>query len=393
MLVLVSTASTGSEGILSQLGDFSWTLVGSIAVGLVLGFVLSFSAGFLSTAHWMAVLLGVVMIGLGLCEVLPMSYMLVFLVTGFVYSNTVPDSEQDLHESEKLTSLLCVAFFAIHGAELRLDQFLQLGAIGAAYIVLRSLGKYVGIRLAANWSHESLEMRDWLGATMLSQAGAAIALSTAAVARDPSFASVQTIILGSVIVFEIIGPLLIRTAAVNSGEVPIAHVARHSDLSFMDQFQSMWWKLRTSMGVDAMPKIEAQEMTVASLARSKVSGIPQAAGFDAIISHIEHSHDNTFPVVNPKNQVVGIIRYQTLSETLFDPTVAPLVCAEDIATPVEQVAHLDESATTLFDFFQRSSDDCIPVISRDESRHFEGVVRRADLRTMLIRKRKKGAGH
>ena len=73
--------------------------------------------------------------------------------------------------------------------------------------------------------------------------------------------------------------------------------------------------------------------------------------------------------------------------------MSKLVRAEDIATPVERVAHADEPASAIFDFFQTSSDDCIPVVTRDESKQMQGVVRRADLRTLLIRKRRKGNSH
>ncbi len=393
LLLLASIGEEGSADVVTELMMFGWAFAGSLLLGLTMGLTLSLSAGFFSTRHWIAALLAAALLGLGVCQVFPMFYMLAFLVAGFAFANTAGNHEQELAESEKITSLLCVAFFAIHGAELRLDQFWQLGALGTAYILLRLAGKYVGIRLGARWSHESREMRDWLGAAMFSQAGAAITLAAAAVAHNRvAFEPVQTIILGSVIVFEILGPLLIRTAVLNSGEVPIAHVARRANLSLADQVRNMWWRLQSSIGGDPQPEIAAAEMTVAALARSGVAGIPQHAQFDEIIAHIEHSHDNTFPVVNKRNQVVGIIRYPMLSESLFAPGVSQLVRAEDIATPINRVAFPDEPASAIFEFFRASSDDCIPVIARDESRQMIGVVRRADLRTLLIRKRKKGGG-
>ena len=278
MLLLMSFGNQGTGGFQAQLRSFAWVFIGSTLLGATLGLALSFSAGFLSAGNWLTVLLAAAMIGLGLCGLFPMSYMLTFLLAGFVFANSAQNNEQDLAESEKITSLLCVAFFAIHGAELRLDQFLQLGLLGSAYIVLRVVGKYLGIHLGARWSHESPEVRTWLGAAMLSQAGAAIALSAVAVTRNRDmFQPVQTVILGSVIVFEILGPLLIRAAVVNSGEVPIAHVARHSSLSFVDQLRTMWWKIKSSLGDDPLPMIAAQDMTVGSLTRTRVLGIPQDA--------------------------------------------------------------------------------------------------------------------
>ena len=372
---------------------FLWTFGGSFAIGVLSGLLLSFVAGFLSTLQWMAALLAVITCTLGFCEIYPVSYMLTFLVMGFIVANTANDSTQDLAESERVTALLSIAFFAIHGAELNVEQFLQIGAVGAAYIVLRCVGKYVGIHFGARWGHESTAMRTWLGTSMLSQAGAAIALSAVAVSRNRAeFEPVQTIILGSVLFFEIVGPLLIRLSVVRSGEVPIAHIARHSSGSIREQLRGMWWKFRLSIDADSMSRDAVEGLTVSSLARSKVTGIPQDAGLDAIISHVEHSHDDTFPVIDSANRVVGIIRYPVLSECLFDPGVSKLARAEDIATPVERLVHPDEPASAVYDFFLESTDDCVPIVSR-EDRTMTGIVRRSDVRALLIRSRKRGGDH
>ena len=112
-----------------------------------------------------------------------------------------------------------------------------------------------------------------------------------------------------------------------------------------------------------------------------------------MISHIEHSHDNTYPVVDDQLQVVGIIRYQLLSNVLFDHSANKLVRAEDLASAADALLYLDDPASRAVELFNEVSDDCIPVITREEPNELCGVVRRSDVMHALItqnRKQKKG---
>ena len=101
---------------------------------------------------------------------------------------------------------------------------------------------------------------------------------------------------------------------------------------------------------------------------------------------MENSHDNTYPVINDQNQVVGVIRYADLSKYLFDPTVGSLVRAENLLTPTRYILHLDDAASTAFELFENSTDDCFPVVSSRPEDQLVGIVRRVDVKTLLIRR-------
>ena len=82
-------------------------------------------------------------------------------------------------------------------------------------------------------------------------------------------------------------------------------------------------------------------------------------------------------------QVVGVIRYPLLSNVMFDNSVTQLVRAEDLATETDALLYPDEPATNAFELIQAETDDCIPVVSRDEHALL-GVVRRSDVMHALI---------
>ena len=129
-------------------------------------------------------------------------------------------------------------------------------------------------------------------------------------------------------------------------------------------------------------------MKVSDLLR-KTKGIPQSADFDAVVAHIENSHDNTYPVVDDRMCVVGVIRYPLLSNVMFDYNVTQLVRAEDLVTRCGPFLTPDEPAARAFELFQIETDDCIPVVSREEPHELLGVVRRSDVMHVLITQRRK----
>jgi Kef-type K+ transport system membrane component KefB len=375
-----------SASSMASLGWLARDLSVSIVLGVTAGLLVSYCCGFVSPSRWLVLLVAATTFLLGICETFGLPYMLTFLVLGMIVANTSELTSKIVVELDKLTGLLCVLFFAVHGAEMDLSKFVTIGLIGVAYTACRVIGKYSGIRLAAIVMGETPEVKRWLGTSLLAQAGAAIGLSTLAVNRSGELGGqVQTVILGSVVFFELLGPVLIRESVLRAGEVPIGHVIHHRSQSTFDQLRSVWDRIVFATGRTPTESID-REFTAADLMRRNVKGIPQSASFDEVLSFIEHSHDNTYPVVDVESTVVGLIRYPLLASVFFDATVSPLVRAEDLATTPRTVLYPDDSISRVQEAFRRETDDCIPVVAREGLRTLLGVVRRGDFTHLMISK-------
>jgi Kef-type K+ transport system membrane component KefB len=369
-----------------EVGYLLQDIGGSLLLGAVAGLGLSYGCGVLRQSHWLVLLVATTTLVLGICESLGMPYMLTFLLMGMTIANSSGVSGRMGEELDHLTGLLCVLFFVVHGADLNVQAFFASGLIGIVYIMSRIIGKCVGVYGGSRATRQPIEVRHWLGPCLLAQAGAAIALAATAVRRDPELGEpVQTIILGSVVVFEILGPLLIRQSLLRSGEVPLAHAIRHSTRTPWEQVRDIIDRLRPPIGQKTGSGTPRSEATIEKLIR-KTSGLPASAGFDEVISHIERSHDNTYPVVDDRSQVVGVLRYGHLVNVPFDKAVSRLVRAEDLTSPLGSVLYPDEAVTHAFDLFQVEADDCIPVVTRDPPHVLLGVVRRTDVLHMLVRR-------
>jgi CBS domain-containing protein len=395
-IVLFEFLFLGIHALQGKLGDplvsemlfFAQGIGISLGLGILGGLAVSFCYGLVTENRRLVLLVAAIIMLLGVCHVTEVPYLLTFVAMGVTVANTTYHGRQLNAELDRITGLLCVVFFATHGAELDLAALQKAGVIGAGYIVLRSLGKYFGPMIPGPKGHEEPTVQRWLGLSLLSQAGVAITLSDIAAERDPSLgASLQTIVLGTVVFFEIIGPLLIRLSVTSSGEVPIAQAISHPTFDVFDQFRSVWNRILMAFGYDPWKNRSAEEITVNEMMRKKVGTVSQSSTFEEVIEAIEHSRDNTFPVTSSEGELVGVIRYRELSDVLFDPDLGSLVRATDLTTAAGRVLCPDDTIDRACAIFASRKDDCIPVVTRESPRIFLGLVRRRDILRMLLKGR------
>lgn len=368
-----------------QLLRLTTDLGGAILLGVGGGLFISYFSGLLNRRRWLVMVLAVAILLLGLCETWHLPYMLSFLVAGVVLVNTSESAVDLVQEQEKIAGLLVVVFFAVHGAELQLASFFAAGMLGIVYIAARCAGKIMGVRWAARLRGEPATVRRYLGSCLLSQAGAAIALATLAAQRWPGLGEqLQVIILGSVVFFEIVGPICIRWCVIRAGEVPLAQAITHNTETAQSQAAKLWQRSREAFGLKPMNTPDPQTLTVSYLMRQNVVGIPQTADFDEVIAYIRRSHDNTYVVVDDQLCVVGVIRYDELSDTFFDSSHDRLVRAEDLTSPVRYHVSPEDPLSLAIEEFRECIDDVLAVVSRQPPGRFLGIIRRSELTSLAM---------
>ena len=123
--------------------------------------------------------------------------------------------------ADKWTSPLFALFFVISGAELELNVFLDsaIVIIGVVYIVFRSAGKYMGAYISARGTHCAPQICKYLGITLLPQAGVALGMCTTAMQLGAEGNLIRNITLFSVLIYELVGPLLTKQALTKAGDI------------------------------------------------------------------------------------------------------------------------------------------------------------------------------
>ena len=150
------------------------------------------------------------------------SPLLVCMMVGTVFCNVCDFSEEIMFKTDRWTAPLYVLFFVLSGAELDLRVFGELAVvgIGIAYILSRSAGKIAGASAAAKLMKCEEKVCKYLGITLLPQAGVALGMSvTVAAQMGQEGAVIRDIILFSVLVYELVGPIFTKIALTKAGEI------------------------------------------------------------------------------------------------------------------------------------------------------------------------------
>ena len=149
------------------------------------------------------------------------SSLLVCMMLGTVFCNLCPLSEDLMGAADKWTSPLFALFFVISGAELELNVFLDsaIVIIGVVYIAFRSAGKYMGSYISARGTHCAPQICKYLGITLLPQAGVALGMCTTAMQLGADGNLIRNITLFSVLIYELVGPLLTKQALTKAGDI------------------------------------------------------------------------------------------------------------------------------------------------------------------------------
>lgn len=149
------------------------------------------------------------------------SSLLVCMMLGTVFCNLCPLSHDLMERADGWTSPLFAVFFVVSGAELELGVFTDTAivGIGLVYIVFRSLGKYFGSYFSTRCTHCPPAVCKYLGITLLPQAGVALGMCITARQLGAEGDLIRNIILFSVLVYELFGPLLTRQALTKAGDI------------------------------------------------------------------------------------------------------------------------------------------------------------------------------
>lgn len=109
--------------------------------------------------------------------------------------------------------------FVIAGADLDVSLVSSMGILGGYYLLARAVGKFWGAWFGARWLGLEDVVQRLLGFGLMAQAGLVVGLVLVINTRFPQYARVVgTVILSSVVIYEMFGPISTRFAIIRSGE-------------------------------------------------------------------------------------------------------------------------------------------------------------------------------
>ncbi|WP_426244834.1 cation:proton antiporter [Nocardioides sp. LHG3406-4] len=144
--------------------------------------------------------------------------LLVAMIAGVLVANTA--AEGPFAELlERLAPPVYVVFFTLTGLGLHLDALLAAAVPAALLWVVRGAGLWVGSRTAMTVAGESDQVRKVAWKAFVPQAGIALALAATVAETYPRFGdTLATVVIGTVVLNEAIGPFFLRSALESVGE-------------------------------------------------------------------------------------------------------------------------------------------------------------------------------
>lgn len=149
------------------------------------------------------------------------STLLVCMMLGTIFCNVCDFSAEIMEKTDKWTNPLFTLFFVLSGAELELGVFgdIAIIGIGAAYIISRSFGKYFGAYSSSKLVGCEKNTVKYLGITLLPQAGVALGMSVTAMELGDVGHMIRNIVLFSVLIYELFGPVMTKVALTKAGDI------------------------------------------------------------------------------------------------------------------------------------------------------------------------------
>ncbi len=227
-LILFSVAVAAASGMrgrssnpLMQILVPAGQIAAALAVGGLLGFLLLIPMRYFhKKGNRLALICGFLFAGIGIADLFGLSSLMLCMALGAAVANLSPEADSILSIAESITPPVYILFFVASGAGLQVSVLKTAGAVGAIYIIGRSIGKLSGAWLGSRMAHTRPSVGKYLGPCLLPQAGVAIGLTLLAGRIVPEYApTIRAVVLAGTLVYEIVGPGITKLCLTRAGEI------------------------------------------------------------------------------------------------------------------------------------------------------------------------------
>ena len=221
--MLMSGAGFDIESsILRPLGS----IVGAVALGVLFGYVLIRIARLVesnSDGVMIVLVLGLLISCFGTAERLGLDELLAAMTMGAAVINLDAERKDLFDMLEKYTAeLIFVLFFTLSAMHLKLAAVTDSLPIVLAFVIFRGVGKISGTALGAHLASASSSVKRYTAGGLIPQGGIVIGLALMIRQHhvfEPISDLVIGVVIGSVVIHELIGPVLAEVSLERAGEI------------------------------------------------------------------------------------------------------------------------------------------------------------------------------
>ncbi len=358
-------ANTGGESVgVAMLHTFI-ELGGAILMGVAAGFILNAMMHYMpQTEKRLGISVGIILLCIGLAVAFEMDVILATMAIGIVLINLAPRRSKQLFEViRSFSTPIYIVFFVLVGARLSLGNMPPwLWGLVASYVLMRSLGKWVGSYWGARVSKAEKPVQNYMGLALFAQGGVAVGLSIVASHSLQDIPVVEGMSLGDMIIFtvtattlcvQLIGPAFAKLAIKKAGE----------------------------MGRNVTEEDVMAELKVADVVDTEIVPLQEGTPLAQVVQHFAEQDALVYPVVATDGTIAGVLTFDMLKEVLIDRDTWLWLVVGDVMQPLKERMLADMNLAEALREMQDTQTESIPVVESAESGKLLGVLdRRAAMR-------------
>lgn len=185
-------------------------IFGALVLGIFIGLPGAYLTGRIREGEPLEIeALALVFVTAGLALWAEVSFLIAGMTAGALIVNVAKHHDRAFHEIEHIQLPFMVLFFLLAGASLDIEALRDVGLLGLAYMVLRTLARCAGGWVGAWLGGAPKAERPIYGVALLPQAGVAVGMALIAAGALPQHADqIIALTIGTTIAFELFGPIL-----------------------------------------------------------------------------------------------------------------------------------------------------------------------------------------
>ena len=350
-----------SVPVLAQLGAIAYEIFGSIILGLAVGFILTkIISGMMSDdGRVLGFSLGTIFLCTGVCELavfkagpvaLEFDHIMAAMTVGFYITNfSLPKTKNLFKLIDKYTPPIYVLFFVTVGAKLNVWKLKPLFIlIAILYVTGRTIGKSIGAKLGAWITKAPPTVGKYLPFCLLSQAGVAIGLSTAAGNdfKNTIGTEIMLIITATTFIVQIIGPICVKYGVTKAGEVGL-------DVNAEDIMKK---------AVVGDVKVNGENIC----SEKSYSIVSESDMVGSIINSFSHHENLNYAVKGENGKIAGQINLTHLKETMQMGEFGRFLLAMDIMDKPALTCKPSTSLTDAYKLFDDYDTDAICIVNEED---------------------------
>jgi Kef-type K+ transport system membrane component KefB len=333
-------------------------LAGAIVLGVACGFVLDAMMQYLpQTEKRLGMSIGVLLVCIGLSVAFNMDVILATMAVGIVLINRAPNRSKKLFEIVRSFSTpIYIIFFVLVGARLSLGNMpAWIWALVVAYVLMRSLGKWIGAYWGGRWSKAEKPVQNYMGMALFAQGGVAVGLSIVASHNLQHIQVIPDLSLGDMIIFtvtattlcvQLIGPAFAKLAIKKAGEI----------------------------GRNVTEEDVMAELKVSDVVDTGIVPLLEGTPLETVIQHFAQQDTFVYPVVSNEGTIVGVLTFEMLKELLTDRDSWQWLVVGDVMQPLRHQLFSSMNLAEALEEMGNNQVEALPVVESAESGKLLGVL-------------------